>query len=398
MLTARERRVVPPALLLGAVCAFVSCCVAGRVLSRRNPFVDFQRFHHAISPQALFYPTASQVRALGRARLDRDRIAVVVGGSSVLRGAGQRANEVWTRHLQEELGDDYRVLNLAMDGAFPAEFGGTVAEILTRDFPRLLFVSDVFLGYALARDPVPGERVAAIPFGTRYPYFFLDATFKGLLPTDPARDEAIRARLDANADAGLAELVRGSRVDGLVYSRDLWTTLAYRHFFSVWSPAAVPFGRPRRSFPDAGEQPLLAGVRYTASAVKMTVDDLRTQIAAGKRLRQQVADGRKPEPNALLLFPPALHGRTLLIARRSSPDSMLHLRPEERAQHSALLTGFVRELQRAGFATVETGVGYAEVDYLDSCHLSESGGRKLAREVAPALHRQARRLGYVGAD
>src|SRR5439155_1419412 len=81
-------------------------------------------------------------RAVGERR---SRVAVVVGGTSIRWGNGQRAGEVWTRHLRDRLGDGYRVLNLAMSGAFPAEFGGTAADVLTSDRPRLIYVSYVSL-------------------------------------------------------------------------------------------------------------------------------------------------------------------------------------------------------------------------------------------------------------
>ena len=80
---ARQALLAAPALLLGVGCAFVGCCLAGRVLSRHNFFAGFERFHQQTSPESLFYPTASQLRALGRARLARDKVAVVVGGEVV---------------------------------------------------------------------------------------------------------------------------------------------------------------------------------------------------------------------------------------------------------------------------------------------------------------------------
>jgi hypothetical protein len=389
-----QRRIYPPALILGAVGSFIACCLAGRLVGQRNCFVGFERFHHAICPQSLFYPTARQVRALGRDLLDRNHIAVVVGGSSVLRGAGQRPEALWTRRLQEKLGDRYRVLNLAMDCAFPGEFGGTAAEILARDFPRLIFISDVALGYAGPRQPSASAR-AAIPFGCRYPDFFWEAYYKGLLSLEPAREAAVRSCLDAKrADAAFAETARGLSVDAVVYSRDLWATIAYRWLSTVWCPGGPqPFTRARRFFADAGEKSQMAVVRYSPEAVAITVADLRFQLAAARHLRQRPA-GSAVVTNELLSFPPALQGRTLLVARRSSPDSLAHLRPEELAEYRGLLTLFAHELERAGFAVVQTGAAYTEADFIDSCHLSDAGGQKFADEVAPAVRRLARRLGY----
>jgi len=369
----------PPALLLGVVCAFVGCCLAGRVVAARNCFANFRRFHPHITPQTLFYPTASEVRALGRELLDRDRIAVIVGGSSVLRGFGQAPDELWTRHLQAELGDGYRVLNLAMNGAFPAEFGGTAAEMLARDFPRLIFLSDATLACAGAAEP----GAATGPAGERYRYFFWDASFKGLLPPAPDRGEAPGG-----------ELTRGLRLDALVYSRDLWNALGCRRLFTVWAhPTLTPFTRPRCNFPDAGELPAVAEARHSRVFVAASLASLRGEVAVGNALRRQASDGLRP--NALLCFPPALQGRTLLVVRRSGPYYVGRLAPHEQADYNAALPVFARQLERSGLAAVRMGAAYADSDFLDSCHLSESGGRKLAAEVAPAVRRLARRLGYL---
>ena len=60
---------------------------------------------------------------------------MIVGGNSILHGYGQNADQIWTRHLQELLGDRYCVLNLAMRGGFPAEFAGPIAEALSSRYP-----------------------------------------------------------------------------------------------------------------------------------------------------------------------------------------------------------------------------------------------------------------------
>src|SRR5262249_23920439 len=68
--------VVPVPLFLGAGCAFLACCLGGRVVSGRDCYRDVERFHQFVSPETLFYPTASQVRALLRRRLDPAKVAV----------------------------------------------------------------------------------------------------------------------------------------------------------------------------------------------------------------------------------------------------------------------------------------------------------------------------------
>src|SRR5204863_7293825 len=112
-------------LLLGVVAAFLGCCLAGRLASRRNHVDQFQRYHAFTSPQTLYYPPARAVRALARSRLDPNKVVVVVGGNSIMQGFSQAPDEVWTRRLQEQLGDEYQVLNLALPGCTVVEFGTT---------------------------------------------------------------------------------------------------------------------------------------------------------------------------------------------------------------------------------------------------------------------------------
>src|SRR6516225_1501366 len=92
---ASKRRLIAPwPLLLGAAASFAACCLLGRALTRVNVYRDFTRFHPHLSNLSLYYPTASQARSVARSRLTPERVAVVVGGSSVLYGYGQGAEHL----------------------------------------------------------------------------------------------------------------------------------------------------------------------------------------------------------------------------------------------------------------------------------------------------------------
>ena len=397
-----RRWLASPALLAGAVCAFVGCCLAGRLATAHNCFADFRRFHHAISPRSLFCPTASQVLALGRDRLARERIAVIVGGSSVLRGCGQRPGQVWSERLQQKLGERYRVLNLAMDGGQPAEFGGTAAEMLARDFPRLIFVTDIQLHTAVTLGPLPADvRPAVVPFEREYGYFFWDAYFKGLIPADAARAQALRAAARKRSSSW-AEQMRGLRLDGLVYSRDLWTALACTRVCTFWAPPPAPssFLLPRGKLQETDQSAAVPSLeelcrRAPAQIAEMRLG-MRAEIGASQLLHQHAGSGRLfPGGTPLLVFPPDLDGRTLVLVRRLSPRFVDALKPVERSDYRAAFPLLVRELARFGIEAVAVEARCSAADFIDHCHLTESGGEKLAEEVAPAVRRLARRLGYV---
>src|SRR5207245_11801285 len=97
-----------------------------------------------------------------------NKIIVIVGGSSVLHGTGQAASQVWTRKLQEVLGERYQVINLALRCGRTNEFGQVAAEMLLAEYPQMIFICDCFSGDLFAE-----------PDGLFYKYFYWDAYYKG---------------------------------------------------------------------------------------------------------------------------------------------------------------------------------------------------------------------------
>src|SRR5262249_12675840 len=124
--------------LLG-ICAL---SVLGHWASLHNHFEHFERFHRLINTEALYYPTASEVVAIAKAAAESGRIPVIVGGSSALFGATQPESGLWSRRLQEVLGDRYVVVNLAFPAGTIAEHGAVAAQALLHDGYRPIFVVD----------------------------------------------------------------------------------------------------------------------------------------------------------------------------------------------------------------------------------------------------------------
>jgi hypothetical protein len=373
----------PNALLAGAVASFLGCCGAGFLADRHNPFERFGRFHASLTPESLFYPTAGQVRALARSLLPPDKIAVVIGGSSRLHGTGQPAGSVWTNRLQAELGDEFRVLNLALRCGASSEFGQAVAEMLSAEYPRLIFITDAF----------PGGGMSPRPDGHCYRYFYWDAFYKGLLPPAPHR-EALLRKLDQGEEN--AELKRRMRLDSVCYFTGLWNWLGYRHLFTVWMPHNPGwFTRPRRSLDDSDPGPLPLDRRFPGPALGEWLSRLRAMIDSV----QVVGDGAVdwPDYRELLhgLFPGPLRPRVLLVLPRVSVYHLAQLRPKDRRTYTWVCAASVRATEAAGVAALEVGEGFAQEDYADFLHLSPSGGDKLAVRVATKVRQRARALGFI---
>src|SRR5262249_32926891 len=61
-------------LLIGMLLGFLSCVVAGWATRDTNVYAGFVRFHTYINFLTLYFPTASEVRAVVRARCRPDRV------------------------------------------------------------------------------------------------------------------------------------------------------------------------------------------------------------------------------------------------------------------------------------------------------------------------------------
>jgi hypothetical protein len=383
----------PYPLFLGIAAAFLACCGLG-FAGRSWPYAGFERFHRYINPQTCFYPTASQVRATAKSSLPPDRIAVIVGGNSVLNGAGQGL-PLWTARLQELLGPEYKVLNLAMCGAAPGEVGGVTAEMLRTEYPRLVLITNTWPGPSGS----PGE-----PDGGLLRYFFWDAYYKGLLLHPPEREEGLRetARGKASDDA-YDELKRGLRLDAYLSYRDLWTALAYSRFSTVWHPLLEgTFTQARASYVPADTKAYRSEHRPDDPVALGAVRDLVRNRAdfvlpgnepAAKRVNPEYA--KTISRDLRRCFPEEVRRRTLLVIAHYNPYRVQQLTADEQGRYYELFPATVAIAEVAGLHAVEIGRSYTAADYFDWLHFTRDGGQKLAEDLAPEIHKLARDLGYT---
>jgi len=388
----RRWRVRPKALFWGIAVAFLACCAGGYASAHRNVIKSFERFHVFLTPSAQFYPSASQLREIIRARFDPAKVVVIVGGSSRMFGSGQSVGHVWSKRLQELLGPEYQVVNFGVGAARACEFGAVAAEILSRTYPKLIYIADV----------TPGQ-VEKEPDGWLYRYLFWDAYYKGLLTEDAGRRAALDlfAKLRAG-DEDFAELRRETRLDSFFYYNDLWNAVAYEKLFTVWSTVVRdrPF-TPRKRFGDI-ERSFPLSQRYPPERQEYGMHVVRLRIKAGCVKDAQgnwVEDPASPvwpmlQFNARNAFPERFRSRTLLLTLRESPYYISRMTPDEQKYYAVVSSLTAGKLQELGFAVADVGGDYTPLEYLDQCHLAEEGGDRLAADVAPLVRKLAKRLGY----
>ncbi len=370
----------PPLFIGGVIVGFLCSILAGHFAAGHNMFRNFVRIHQLIGTESFFNVTALEVYRLLE-QVPPEKILVIIGGSSRFNGAGQRPQELWSRYLQERLGPNYAVVNLALRAGAADQGGSHAAEALIKAGRRVLYVADW-----------GASGVGPAGAQPQYWYFFYDALARDLLLDSPGRDRGI-AELEASPGQGAVarELRLRSRLNRWFYFDDLWTYVGYRYaFFAAWHSLVRPFPFAARSaLPDPEETlPPDCCYQYRDFGESLGVARGFATPRFSERLREQ-ADKWSP------LVPVQLRERSLIVWIGLSPFYTDHFSDEERLRFRANMIAAAESLRRAGFQGVEIGRDWNANDFVDLFHLSEQGGRKLANVIAPLVSQMARDRGFI---
>ena len=373
----------PIALCLGVAVGFLGCSVVGRLWSRENIYQNYVRLHPFLEQETSYYPTSSQLAAIARAQCPptSSKTLVILGGNSVFNGSGQKTDELWSRVLQEELGSAYHVVNFAAPGAGVVDNGGVVFEMLAREYPRLLFVTNTEPSYY-----PPADRSA-------YAYLFWDAYYKGAL-TDDA-DRATRLDRDPQTE-DWREFKTGRRLNGILYFNDLWTGVAYRHTSTVWTSWLK-----ERSFHARGRLPDWYDERYRRKKWKqLNYEEMAPELLTALRARKSIAperfrqseDGswtqtddslRTEAEQITALLPKPLRSRALVVFTPANPWLLERLAPEERSRAETSSRNATELFAKTGWRALPTlDKAFEPTNLVDTAHLKPAGGRRLALLVA----------------
>jgi alginate O-acetyltransferase complex protein AlgI len=369
----------PSFLFIGVLLGFSICCLAGRYPQTHPIYKDFLRFHQAINPESAFYPTASQVRTLADATLPKDKIIVIIGGNSVFLGLKQNADEVWTFELQKLLGDRFAVLNLGMPNGTATGISAVTFEMLAKSHPRSIYAfSQIPLGL------IPADG------GDTYRYFFWDAYYKGLIDFSPDRLRLVQENRGSELRTPDGqEMHIGAFLDSYVNADDLWTWVGYRWLWTVWSDktAATPF-KPRRLYQDEHDNPEFPPTNPYLNPL--------AEKPANHQYRDMVlihGDAIIADPLAWTpcmdteanVVPADLRGRTIACLHWFNPWTSFALNKDDLAAQDFCYESAYQTFLADGYHSMEFGKNYPGEEYADGTHLNATGGRHLARQLAPLI-------------
>lgn len=386
----------PVTLLAGVVLGLIGLAWAGRAVTGRDWHRDFVRFHPLIAPESMYQPTIGEMRAIVRAHCRPDQILVIVGGNSIFQGVGQPLEKLWSRHLQELLGDRYAVVNLAFRGSSPTDAGALAAESLRAEYPRQIYLANV-----------PPFTPASSAGGLDYRFMLFDASYKGWLVDLPARNEVVKDYLlRSDVYPAARELSYGARLDAWLRFRDFWNWWSATRFFTFptfFTPDLSRAFRPRNSFadlePDFESMPFQN--RFAERFLQAEMQITRNASAQSYRQDSSGQWQRKDFERSQFLisagaaFPDSLKARTLIILSRNSPYYTRRLTPAEQARDELSFRDGVTDWKELGYEAMDYGPDFTDEDFGDRTHLTAHGGRKLADRVAPQIRQLATRLGYL---
>src|SRR5205823_6397033 len=101
---------------------------------------------------------------------------------------------------------------------------------------------------------------------------------------------------------------------------------------------------------------------------------------------QNASTWRQIRERAAAGLPQILHEKTLVLVIHMSPHYVAMLSADEQGCLHEVGESTVRAIEAEHYSAVQIGEDYTPVDYADYLHFTESGGVRLAAEVAKRIH------------
>jgi len=365
------------AFVSGIIASLVFLSLIGWYFSAKNIFLDFHRNYRAITNETLFFPTARQIDALVHDRLESQKVAVLIGGSSVMRGNGQSKDRLWSRYLQKELGDQYQVINLALNGGGPAGMASYVAEKLLREGGRVILVADLsIVGGGISPDN-----------GIQYKSLYFDELARGYIKAYPLRDAKMIEISSLNGADAYEELELKASANTWLNFDELWNFIGYRWLFTIWTPLT-------------SERPWAPRMLYEDNEVncdesKVYKNFLKEELEIMRGYSRAKPMGAEIKSLIEYSVPKNIHSNLIFAFNIYSPWYLNKLDAADNDRYFHNFHEAQSVTERLGFHSITLEKDLNESDFCDRAHFSFTGGQKIAKNLAPKIAEVAKGLGYV---
>lgn len=383
--------------IFGLMLGFLACILLGIYASKHYYHENYSRLGGGLQPRtASFQATASQIKNLIINTCPKEKILVLIGGSSVFYGSSQPVRHLWTKKLQEDLGGQYCVFNLAAPAGPLVGFASVAFQMVGREYKDSYLVVD--------SSSMPSLEADGLVW---YKPFFWDAYFKNInnFETKNYSEEQFKQLALANRSSkGQAALDRfdqillGMYLDSLFYFTDLWSYIHYQWGLTIYDPLLKEwFLKPLKNVPDYDYPIDIPKVKTLEHYPKTDSDEFSQAVKVvrdnsyqyysrdeGNRFNKELLDRGT---TAIQTHPlTAIASKILIVSVPESPYFTKRLTQREQDNYADTRIRLLDVWEKEGYQTLNiTDVG--PEDYGDRSHLNTLGGWKLSKEVATKIAR-----------
>jgi hypothetical protein len=384
-------RIQPKPFFSGSILGVLTILTLGAWAKHFDTFGDRVRFFQAVSPERAVYPTIYNLMAFVRGKADPRKTLVLVSGSSICLGIGQPEDDLWSRRLQETLGEDFCVVNTSFRSSRYNLIGLPLIRMLRKEFPRSIFISDIspndrgptpiyidnpnvpynYVSWqSLAREVFQGDSAALAEAFTEF--------------SDCKRDQRIYAQ--EQFLSGAWEFFTGAS--------SFWNWMGYRICFTA-NPFSHPLKRVRLLRDDERRENYLPSPeRFLANRVR-EMDILHQQIRQGKF--HQAAPSNKNDAHLNLaesFRDEDLKRRAVFLVNAWSSYYVNQLNHSDQLFYKEMVSHQVLALKNLGFGAVAVGLNYPFSYYVDGQHFSWEASQIIAEAAAKEVQRVCRTQGF----
>jgi len=352
--------------VLGMLCSILVISTLGRATLEKPQFPNLKRFWTYQSPAINFFPTARQVNTWALQQIQTNQKVIVIGGSSVLLGNGQQVSQTVSANLQEMLGKEYVVLNLAVRGGASFGQGFYVAAFLKSRGYNVTYVSEMNPGY-----------VPPIQNNPPYEYFFWQSIYAGTISKEN-QSLTESSVFDLTKDRIMAFM------NNKLYFMELANYISYNLINLNHSlTAGEVWVQPLKRYPDE-EIVTPFEQRNLSKDLEIAFQERVTAVSRIKLTSEQYEKTARvyKEYFALNDLP-----NSIMMFCKDEPTYIDNLNSTDRENYFMNIHNQMNALSRLGVRTTFPCGNLVDKDFADVAHLSPDGAKKVALELYELLKR-----------
>jgi hypothetical protein len=358
--------------LIALILTLIILIFLGHRTIEKNTFEGVQRFHDSISPSGDYFPTARQLKQYVLQKAKKDKINLIIGGSSVMYGVGQPQGVTIADQLQEKLGPNYVVINLASKGGSIMGPGLIFAMLLKEIHYRVIYIADKDI--TLHGNPMGNSPTL---------YFHWDAKFNNMLKPWKPREEQEKNDVSLKT----LNLPLGQLLNQPLAFNEFWNTVGFHYFYTTFSILTPNhFWIPRSKVADREIDPQVKPFFYKPEHETRLIENM----------------AKEPDPDSKLSLvkswdqevPSEIRPNLIVVLCENNP--ILHNLLNETLQEARL-----NKVKEGFFALAQLGQnpviacsGLLGTDYTDRVHLAISGAEKMTSTLVSQIAIRAKALGY----